>query len=279
MTSDAAPAVLLGVVCGAGVAGAWLRVRRGHVPEQLMRVNVSGRRVPAVLGGPLVAGCLVALAVLQTAAAMGWDDARAGTASAAVALAVVAMAAAGRFDDLRGDEPARGFRGHLSARRMTGGIVKIVAGGLSGLAAGAILAGGSEPLFVIETAALVALAANLLNLLDRAPGRAAKAWFLGALPLIVAGAPAWGIAAAGLLGASFVCAVPDLAERGMLGDAGANPLGAALGVGIALSLDRPGRVAVVILLLALNAVSERISFSRVIERTPFLSAVDRLGRK
>jgi hypothetical protein len=162
---------------------------------------------------------------------------------------------------------------------LTGGIVKIVAGGASGLVAGAIVAGTEDVALVIETGLLVALGANLLNLLDRAPGRAQKVWLLLALPLLVGGAREWGIAAAGLLGASLACLPADLSERGMLGDTGANPLGAVAGLGLALSLERPGRLVALGVLLLLNAASERVSFSSIIENTPFLRSVDRMGRK
>jgi hypothetical protein len=65
----------------------------------------------------------------------------------------------------------------------------------------------------------------------------------------------------------------------MLGDAGANPLGAAAGVGLAVALSQGGRIAAIALLLVLNAASEVVSFSRVIERVPWLRFVDRIGRE
>ncbi len=64
----------------------------------------------------------------------------------------------------------------------------------------------------------------------------------------------------------------------MLGDAGANALGAALGLGLAVSLPEPARLAVIPALLALNLGSERWSYSEVIERASWLRVLDRLGR-
>jgi hypothetical protein len=279
VTSGTVPVVLFGAVVGAATAALLLPTRLARAPERLVRTNVSGRRVPAVLGGPLTAGAVVGVLAVGAASAIGWDEAVADRVLLATAIVVAALGAAGRLDDLRGDEPARGFRGHLSARRLTGGIVKIVAGGASGLVAGAIVAGTEDVALVIETGLLVALGANLLNLLDRAPGRAQKVWLLLALPLLVGGAREWGIAAAGLLGASLACLPADLSERGMLGDTGANPLGAVAGLGLALSLERPGRLVALGVLLLLNAASERVSFSSIIENTPFLRSVDRMGRK
>jgi UDP-N-acetylmuramyl pentapeptide phosphotransferase/UDP-N-acetylglucosamine-1-phosphate transferase len=71
----------------------------------------------------------------------------------------------------------------------------------------------------------------------------------------------------------------DLTERLMLGDAGANVLGAALGVGALLEFGPEARTATVIVLAVLNVAAEAGSFSRVIEATPALRHLDRLGRR
>jgi hypothetical protein len=63
----------------------------------------------------------------------------------------------------------------------------------------------------------------------------------------------------------------------MIGDAGANCLGAMLGVAAA-GLSRPARVALLARIAGLTAASEVISFTAVIERTPALHWLDMLGR-
>ena len=65
----------------------------------------------------------------------------------------------------------------------------------------------------------------------------------------------------------------------MLGDAGANALGALLGVAAAASLPRPARVALLAGIAGLTAASEKVSFTAVIERTPALKWLDMLGRR
>jgi len=65
----------------------------------------------------------------------------------------------------------------------------------------------------------------------------------------------------------------------MLGDAGANALGALLGVVAAASLSRPARVALLAGIAGLTAASEKVSFTAVIERTPALRWLDMLGRR
>jgi hypothetical protein len=98
------------------------------------------------------------------------------------------------------------------------------------------------------------------------------------VPLVVVGDPGWVVAAAGLLGALAGCLSLDLSERAMLGDAGANPLGAVLGLGLGVTLETTGRLAAIALLVVLNAASEKWSFSRAIERVGWLRALDDIGR-
>ncbi|HEX2294591.1 MAG TPA: hypothetical protein VHN37_04710 [Actinomycetota bacterium] len=271
--------VLLGLVGAAGLGAALARVAAERAlaspPPWSLRTNVSGRSVPAVLGLCVtVAGTIpLTSSVAQVAGDGGWLR-----MTAAAFVVVTLLGTAGLWDDSRGDEAPRGFAGHLSARRLTGGVVKLVAGGVAGIACAAVLAPDD-----LGRAALIALAvplaANLFNLLDRAPGRTGKVALLVAAPLLALGNETWALAAAGTFGALAALLPVDLAERGMLGDAGANPIGGLVGLGLAVSLDTAPLAAVVALLAALNAASERWSFSQVIDRTPLLRKLDSIGRK
>ncbi len=279
MTLDRLVTALASGLIGFAVTRALVRLRLQAPPAALMRRNVNDRLVPALLGGPLAYGALAALAFLVVMAASGWGAARVGPVGASVALLVAIMEVAGSWDDRRGEEAFRGFAGHIEAARsgrLSGGLVKVLAGALAGLTAGALV---SEGRAIVETALLVALGANLVNLLDRAPGRAAKTSLLLAAPLAAFGHPLWTLAAAGLIGGLLGSVLVDLREEAMLGDAGANPLGAVIGLGLALSLPEPGRLLALAVLIALNAASERWSFSHVIEATSWLRALDRWGRR
>ena len=273
------------VALAAGVVGGLLATMAAlrAAPPGLVRTNVNGRRVPVVLGFGLAVGAVAGVFALVAAASIPESealDASIGFSRAVVVLGIVGvMFAAGLYDDRRGDEPARGFRGHLGAARsgaLTGGLVKIAAGGLAGLIATLALAG---PLRKLEAFLLVPLAANLFNLLDRAPGRAAKTGWLFLVPLLAFGSEQWGLAAAGLTGALLAVTPFDMRERAMLGDAGANPLGAIVGLGLAVSLPEPWLALSVVMMLVLNAISERVSFSTVIDSSPWLRALDRIGRR
>jgi hypothetical protein len=94
----------------------------------------------------------------------------------------------------------------------------------------------------------------------------------------VAGSAAAGVALAVVAGAAAALLLGDLRERFMLGDTGANALGAALGVGAVLVVSPGVRTAIAAILLGLTLLSEVTSFSRIIERVPPLRAFDRIGR-
>ncbi|MGI9008791.1 MAG: hypothetical protein ACR2FU_21820, partial [Streptosporangiaceae bacterium] len=127
-------------------------------------------------------------------------------------------------------------------------------------------------------AALIAGAANLLNLFDLRPGRAIKVALLGAAGLALASSRARaGLAAPA--GAAAALLPEDLGERAMLGDCGANAVGAMLGVTAAATLPRPARLAVFGAVAGLTVASEKVSFTTVIARTPPLNWLDLLGRR
>lgn len=81
------------------------------------------------------------------------------------------------------------------------------------------------------------------------------------------------------VGAAVALLNEDLGERAMLGDAGANALGALLGLAASVALGRPGRLAVLGTVVALTAASEKISFTKVIAGHPVLNRIDMLGRR
>ena len=86
---------------------------------------------------------------------------------------------------------------------------------------------------------LIALAANLFNLLDLRPLRALKAfWLLGSL-LLAGGAP---FPLAALLGLSLAYVPQEARRTVMLGDTGANALGAVMGIAAVVTLPSVGVV-------------------------------------
>ncbi|MGH9024887.1 MAG: hypothetical protein ACRDWD_02045 [Acidimicrobiia bacterium] len=249
----------------------------------LQRPNYRGELVPAVGGVLLVAAVVIVEAGRSTLGAFGVGDEPGESLDRVLVLsACLGFGLLGLIDDVLGRGSDRGFRGHLRALahgQLTTGGLKLVGGG--GLAL--ILA--SVPGFVsgrrlVADALLVALAANLGNLLDRAPGRTIKAAIVAYVPIaIAAGTDPIAVAIAPLMGAAAGLLPDDLRERLMLGDTGANVLGAVLGLAVVLEIGRGVRTGVLVGLIALNVAAEFVSFSAVIDRVGPLRAFDRLGRR
>jgi UDP-N-acetylmuramyl pentapeptide phosphotransferase/UDP-N-acetylglucosamine-1-phosphate transferase len=84
---------------------------------------------------------------------------------------------------------------------------------------------------------------------------------------------------AGTLGAGSALLPADLNEEIMLGDSGANALGALLGVALTARTGTAGRAVALAGLAALTAASEKVSFTKVIQDTPWLRRLDELGRR
>jgi UDP-N-acetylmuramyl pentapeptide phosphotransferase/UDP-N-acetylglucosamine-1-phosphate transferase len=202
-------------------------------------------------------------------------------AKAAAVVATVGGGVFGAIDDLRETGKSKGLRGHLGELahgNVTTGGLKVLGIGATGLVTALLLPGPQQRLVgragdTLLSGVVVAGSANLMNLFDLRPGRAIKVMLLFApfatkSPLV---AVACG-AGAGLLPI-------DLAEKAMLGDTGANAAGALLGTAAVTGLGRKGRLAVLAVVGGLTLASEKVSFTKVIARTPVLRELDQLGRR
>ncbi|MDP9805564.1 UDP-N-acetylmuramyl pentapeptide phosphotransferase/UDP-N-acetylglucosamine-1-phosphate transferase [Trueperella bonasi] len=237
-------------------------------PTNWKRTNFAGNRTSLVGGLDAFAGLLA-------------GSMFAGEERNAAIVATVSGAIAGYVDDHLEDSfptAAKGFKGHLGEfrqGRVSSGLAKIATIGAGSLIAAGIQASykDREVYETIMDAVTISLSANLINLLDLRPGRARKAI------MIVAGVPAaWGSQLArASAGAAFAGIGPDLHGRTMLGDLGANALGAHLGV-VLTEYPKKAKIPILAVLIALNVVSEKVSFSRIIEQTPWLRSIDSLGR-
>jgi len=235
----------------------------------LRKPNYLGRSVPAATGLLFI---LVGLPAL-------WLAAGPFEAKVAGTIVIAALGGAGLLDDLFAQRrQARGLRGHLGALlrgRVTTGAVKAFVGLAAGAAAGAALDPG-RPAVIALDALLIALTANLINLLDLRPGRALKAFGLGSMA-VAAVSPKGLLVLAPLLAGAVVSAPSDLSGRAMMGDVGSNALGGALGLALVLTMGPWARAAAVGVLIALHIAAERISLTEVIRRSRLLAAFDRVG--
>ncbi len=225
----------------AGVTLSW-SISLAPIAQGLERTNFHGRTVSLRGGAGAAAGSV--MAAIETGRLL-----RSGSrVRLAAALAAAAGGCAGLVDDLDagahdGGTPAKGLKGHLSALahgRVTTGALKIAVIGSGALIGGVLLSRhrsegvGGRPLAATavdaaSSAVVIASWANLLNLLDLRPGRALKTASIVSAPLLTTpgrdGEPTR-LLAAGTLGVSLMALPEDLLENTMLGDTGANAVGA-----------------------------------------------------
>ncbi|MCL2680717.1 MAG: hypothetical protein FWF11_04500 [Coriobacteriia bacterium] len=209
----------------------------------------------------------------------------------------------------RGD--GGGFKGHIKALlrgKLTTGMAKLLGIGCTALAVSIFLVGfdpfaggflrlsSYDLLLIVLATCAIALSANLINLFDLRPARASKVYVFLTLQVAFISLCAalvfttitglWNPAhllreelvhVLWLLGPIAAIWRYDAGERAMLGDAGANPAGALLGLfavsGLFVLLP-----VYVLFVLALNLASEKVSYSQLIERTPWLQRIDSWGR-
>lgn len=247
------------------------------------RTNFRGREV-TLLGGALLVGQLVTGHAINAL--------RGDSISWRIAAASLGAGLVGGYDDMTDSETrnktTKGLHGHLGALaegRLSPGAVKML-----GLIATGMLAAKPrrQVLDWLVEAGVIAGGANLVNLFDLRPGRALKVASLvglaGIFPRCACGgrgqSPKMGRQDRALvnlfaIGAAFPM---DVREYTMLGDMGANSLGAALAATWIPGRSRGAKLAVLAGITALTLASEKISFSAVIENHPLMKTLDELGR-
>lgn len=294
MSSRSARTLLAAGLAAAVSAGVMrTRARADEQWPSLVRENHAGRPV-SLLEGPAASAGLFAAAVCAP-----------GAAGKTAALTAVATAGVlGAVDDFAESSVSKGLRGHLGALArgsVTTGAMKIIGIPVASVVACALLRTHASTSVgrladAVLAGGVVAGTANLLNLLDLRPGRALKAGLvmmtgqtvLDTLPGTREEFRAAALQSdrdtgsrvllSGVLGTTAALLRDDLAGSTMLGDAGANALGAAIGMRSALTASRPRLVCELAVLAVLTLASERVSFTRVIESTPGLRRLDALGR-
>ncbi len=281
--------LVISLVSAAALAPALLRMllAGGHT-----RVNYRARALPSPFGVLVLLAAVVALVPVMLLQVLASTDLL-HPETVPIALYALGVLALGLVDDTLGERreapgsgepsgsvPARGWRGHGAALlrgELSTGALKAV--GSLGLALFATsMLGLSNGRWLLATAVLV-LATNAFNLLDLRPGRAVKAFVLLGLGVGLGSGEARPLWALGLFAApALVAGFYDVRERAMLGDTGANLVGALAGLWLVLALSGAGQVIALALLALLTVYGELRSISDFVERTPGLRQLDSFGR-
>jgi UDP-N-acetylmuramyl pentapeptide phosphotransferase/UDP-N-acetylglucosamine-1-phosphate transferase len=267
-----------------GLLGAVVSARAARQFAQsptLARRNYRGLEIPTAAGFAVVLGIIAAAGLLALLAAIAQSSARlrvhwSGTIFTTVVVAGFGLL--GLWDDLVGEAGERGWRAHVRAARhgrASSGAIKIGCGLAIAFVATAFFHDGFG--WVLARALVVALAANLFNLFDVRPGRASKMFLIAAVVLLFF-ANTLSPLIVGAIGATLAFLPYDLRERAMLGDTGANALGALVGWNVVWLASHAYLLIALGVFVLLNLLGDKPGLSRVIERVAPLRALDRAGR-
>jgi UDP-GlcNAc:undecaprenyl-phosphate/decaprenyl-phosphate GlcNAc-1-phosphate transferase len=244
----------------------------GHV-----KANYRNRSVAFPFGVLSVAGAVLTLIPLTIVDRIGGAHVF-HPETLTVAVYVLGVAFLGLIDDTLGGE-SRGWRGHgraVLAGQLSTGALK--AAGSLGLALYAMGYEGLSTTGWLLASAVLVLATNVFNLLDLRPGRATKVFVLLGAGLTIGAASVRPLWALGLfVGPALVAGVYDLRERAMLGDTGANLIGALAGLWLVLTLSETEQTVALAALLLITVYGELRSISKLVERMPLLRGLDSWG--
>lgn len=263
-----------------------------------VKPNYQGRIIPIAAGTALIAAFsatvmfLIVLARIGRGIAFPKTDMFMPSEQQLLLILMLSfgMGLLGLFDDLLGSRSEGGLKGHfrkwVKEGELTTGVMKAIGGGCLSLCA-AMLGNSfmfhesnpfSIPLLVVD-GMVIALLANWINLLDVRPGRALKAVLLKIgllLPLVPLPLLVPLLTLTGVVVGYFRI---DLRAKAMMGDAGANFLGAVLGYLLVQTLDTKGTLYALAALVFLHAYTETHSLSKLIEGNRVLGWLDEWGRE
>ncbi len=266
--------IFIGIVCIGLPFVIHIIVERHSSRLRLVRKNYKGKDIFSsygIVAFPWIVGLCAVLSYF------GFIEVK----RAQLHLAVIgSMWFLGGIDDIFGDRKSTGFRGHfgtlLRHGKITTGALKAFGGGIVGAAAGYYLFGFEGSRWIV-CAILLPFSCNVINLFDVRPGRASSVFFfgIGVTYIMVLGR----ISDPALYGMIIVVALvfwlSDARGLIMMGDAGSNALGSALGLAIVLNTGTIYQWIAVVLFASIQVYSELRSISTLIEGNRILRAIDR----
>lgn len=247
--------------------------------KHLSRENFRGRKVPA--GSGLILLVTYVLIISYYVFFQEKQIINLSTWLLPLTILIIVMGALGFIDDAFGKRGVGGFRGHfteLAKGRLTTGVLKAIGGGIVCLIVAHFY---SENMIALAVnGALMALLANIFNLLDLRPGRALKLFLiLGIVIFLFSFKSTFWVLASIFLGVFVILSWADLSESCMLGDVGSNVLGAVIGFSMVANFTWVTNAVALILIVIVQLYAESHSISEFIDGVPILKALDKFGRR
>jgi len=264
--------LMLQIVEWVGIPFALFRLLPGW---GLRAANFKGCEIPVGFGIYVVLWSISAFALLGRNFALPY-----GTISNWIIL-LGAFGGLGFLDDIAGNRGSTGLKGHFSALfrhgKVTTGLIKAIGGVVTAFILGSRMPHGGA-LTILLIGLIIALSSNAINLLDLRPGRAGAMFFLLSIPLWVSSLWTFRLAPIiFLIPPALLMQWYDSRGKVMMGDAGSNVLGAALGYAFVTSNPSTfSMVAVLLLLTGLHLMAEKVSLSTEIEKRAWLRKLDSL---
>ncbi len=197
-------------------------------------------------------------------------------------ISLIIMGLVGFYDDIKGDTSVKGLKGHFRQLQngiITSGMFKAIIG--SAISIVYALFFWVNPFQFLVNFFVIVLFANTFNLFDLRPGRCIKVFLFISSMLILIGILNGNphiILLYPLLGIIFAYAPFDFKEKVMLGDAGANMLGLAIGLISILITPFWLNFIFLLVLLVLHWYTEKNSLNTLIQKNYILRKLDDLGR-
>ncbi len=238
-----------------------------------LSTNYKGDKIPGIMGISIIVGCIVTGGI---AVALNFIEL---FLTLYILFSSSFIGFIGLLDDLTGNNQSKGFKGHilcLVKGKLTTGGLKALMGGVVSFSL-AVYISRSLTEIVINTL-IIGLVTNVINLFDVRPGRALKVFFILSILILTLGRASNYFYI--IIGAVLAYFPLDLKAKGMLGDTGSNFLGVILGTELAVSTGNNLYIGIlfVIFMLSINIISEKYSFSQIIDKNRVLRLIDMMGR-
>lgn len=256
-------------------------VRKTCIKYKITKKNYRGKDIPHILGSIFILNSLICIFITIIFYYFSLIEENLYKKLLVFFFTSLNISLIGLLDDLFGDNKNKGFKGHINAliinKKLTTGFLKMILIPAS-LIPFALYNEHSLIMIVIKIL-LTSLLINLSNLFDLRPGRCIKFFIVQIILLL----PFINIDLIFLFVfiMSIALIIGDLKEEFMLGDSGSNVFGFYSAFIFFHNIHISLLTSTIILLFTfiLNLLSEKYSFTQIIEKNKLLNFIDMIGRK